>query len=95
MQLSLSGGEPEPILSGIQDYEITTQGIYYTDENGGLFLESFDGAHCELLAHTNFIPQNETVFYWTPDQAVFCWTPSTGTSEQPQLSGELDPEESL
>lgn len=96
MWFSMTDTEPQQLLSGVEDHVVTNQGIYYTDEDGGLFLKGFDGSQRELLLdtpeHTRFTIVGQTVYYWTADGSVYVWE---GAGEEPgymELTARRDPD---
>lgn len=91
-----SGGSTTQIASSVLDYSITNQGVYFTDENGGLYRKPFGDGQQELLtntpAETRFMLHGSTVYYWTPSGLVYSWTSGSDSQELP-LANAVDPSE--
>lgn len=93
-RVSVEGGDKEKLITGAQDCEVAEDGIYYTDEDGGLFWLSLDGSRREFLTDTepesNLVLHDDFIYFWGEDEEILNWyTISSGELRGIQLKHEL------
>ncbi|MDC7286762.1 DUF5050 domain-containing protein [Blautia schinkii] len=66
--------EEESLLTGISDYQLTKDGIYYTDSDGGLFYVNHDGSGKAYLTDTaadaSIVIQGDYIYYWGDEETL-------------------------
>lgn len=93
-RVPVEGGDKERLTTGAEDCEVTRDGIYYTDEDGGLFLLALDGNGRKFLTDTmpesKLVLQDDFIFFWGEDeQIVNRYTISSGELRGIPLKHEL------
>lgn len=86
----LDTGVEETLVSSVNDYDVTTAGIFFTTEGTGLYLMPHDrSSQTELLgtdADSSFIISGTNLYHWSGDGAyAFCYDLTTGTEEKISL----------
>lgn len=73
-RVPVTGGEKEKLATGVEDCEVAQEGIYYTDEDGGLFLEALDGSGRSFLTDTppesKIVLHGDFVYFWGEEDRV-------------------------
>lgn len=73
-RVSVDGGDQERLTTGAQDCEVAQEGIYYTDEDGGLFLLELDGSGRRFLTDTapesNLVLHDDSIYFWGEDEQL-------------------------
>jgi len=65
---AFSGEGETRITSGVSDFELTSDGIYYTMSDGGLYRMGLDGGDRTELAETG-----DDAFLYARDSDILCW----------------------
>lgn len=73
-RVPVNGGDKEKLASGVEDCEVTQDGIYYTDADGGLFLLALDGSGRNFLTDTaagsKVVLHDDFIYFWGEDEQV-------------------------
>lgn len=70
--------QEERLLTGVEDYQVTEEGIFYTDEDGGLFFIRHDGSGKEFLTDTpreaQIVMHGDDIYFWGKENArLYCF----------------------
>ena len=98
LTLPIDGGEPQTILSGIEDCEITNQGIFYTNMTEGLYLMDPDTRDSKRLIDCPagcHIALRDSTFYLWASREVLQYNYATGATRSLTLAHEPDMEEHI
>lgn len=94
----LSGGAAQVCLSGIQDYEVTNQGIFYTNKTDGLYLLDPATGNSEKViscpASCRISLLDDTLYLWA-GREVLQYCRSTGETRALTLAQEPDLDEHI
>lgn len=95
-RVPVAGGDKEELATGAEDMELTNQGIYYTDEDGGLFLLEFDGSERSFVTDTpresTFTFGSQAIYYWSEEEdSLYQYSLADETVRKVGLQQEFDP----
>lgn len=86
--------EKEKLAAGVEDCEVAQEGIYYTDEDGGLFLEALDGTDRNFLTDTppesKIVLHGDFVYFWgEEDRVIRQYSILSGSVKEIELQQEM------
>lgn len=93
-RVPVEGGEAEKLASGVEDTELAAEGIYYTDEDGGLFLAAHDGSDRDFIVDTPYesslVLYGDFIYFWgEEDDCIRQYSLADGSLRELQLQNDL------